>query len=131
MDKNVNFTNTDEYIAMFPTEVQEVLEKLRQTIKNAAPQAEETISYQMPAFKLHGSLVYFAAYKKHIGFYPTTSGISAFKEHLTNYEVSKGTIKFPINEPLPFDLITTIVKFRVEENLRKAVEKVSKKKKVG
>jgi uncharacterized protein YdhG (YjbR/CyaY superfamily) len=119
MDKNVNFTNTDEYIAMFPTEVQEVLEKLRQTIKNAAPQAEETISYQMPAFKLHGSLVYFAAYKKHIGFYPTASGISAFKEHLTNYEVSKGTIKFPINEPLPFDLITTIVKFRVEENLSK------------
>lgn len=121
-------TTIDEYIANFPKEVQETLQELRATIKNAAPEAEEAISYQMPTFKLKGNLVHFAAYKNHIGFYPTPSGIEKFKEELSAYEGAKGSVKFPIDQPLPLDTIAKIVKFRVTENLEKAEAKSKKKK---
>ena len=112
------FATTDEYIAAFPIEVQAVLNELRAVVKEAAPQAEEKISYQMPAFILNGKpLVYFAAFKKHIGFYPIPSGISTFEKELSVYETGKGSVKFPINKPMPLDLISRIVKFRVNENL--------------
>lgn len=113
----------DEYIQMFPDDIQVILESLRQTIRKAAPEAEETISYQMPTFKQNGALVHFAAFKKHIGFYPTPSGIEAFKEELSAYEGSKGTVRFPIDRPIPLDLVTEIVKFRVRENLEKKRKK--------
>jgi len=113
------FETIDEYIATFPRNVQDILEELRQTIQNSAPDAEETISYQIPTFKLNGNLVHFAAFKNHIGFYPTPSAISEFKKELSHYEVSKGSIRFPINEPIPYDLIRKIVKYRVKENLSK------------
>lgn len=117
----------DEYIAAFPPEVQAKLEELRSTIKKAAPQALETISYQMPAFKLHGILVYFAAYKNHIGFYPTGSGIENFRKEVSAYETSKGTVRFPLDQPIPLNLITQMVKFRVVENLEKAELKKTRK----
>jgi uncharacterized protein YdhG (YjbR/CyaY superfamily) len=107
----------DEYIACFPDDVQEILEKIRMTIRKAAPDAEETISYQMPTFALKGNLVHFAAYKNHIGFYPTSTGIEAFKKELSVYEGGKGSVRFPLDKPIPFDLISRIVKFRVKENL--------------
>jgi uncharacterized protein YdhG (YjbR/CyaY superfamily) len=113
------FKSIDEYIGTFPENVQLILEKLRLTIREAAPEAEETINYQMPTFKLNGNLVHFAAYKKHIGFYPSPSGIDAFREELAPYKVSKGTIKFPIDEPLPFDLVGKIVAYRVKEQKEK------------
>ena len=115
--------NIDEYIANFSKEVQEILQELRATIKNAAPEAEEAISYQIPTFKLRGNLVHFAAYKNHIGFYPTPSGIEKFKKELSAYEGAKGSVKFPIDQPLPFETITKIVKFRVTENLEKGKSK--------
>lgn len=118
----------DEYIANFPEEVQTKLEQLRTTIRKAAPDADEKISYQMPCFTFYGILVYFAAYKNHIGFYPTSSGILRFKKELSSYEVSKGTVRFPINKPFPIALISRIVKFRVKENLEKAVMKSIKKR---
>lgn len=116
----------DEYIAIFPKEVQEILGELRATIQEAAPEAKETISYQMPTFRQNGILVHFAAFKNHIGFYPTPSGIENFKEELSAYESAKGSVKFPIDQPLPLDTITKIVKFRVQENLEKAAEKSKK-----
>ena len=119
MTRRKVFKSIDEYISTFPANVQIILEELRRAIRDAAPQAQEAISYQMPAFKLNGNLVWFAAFKNHIGFYPTSSGIEAFKERLAAYETSKGTVKFPINEPIPFDLVKEIVKFRVKENLDK------------
>ena len=106
----------DEYIATFPKKVQVILEGVRQAIKDAAPEAEETISYQMPAFRQNGVLVWFAAFKNHIGFFPKVSAIEAFKEKLSSYRTSKGTIQFPMNEPFPFDLVKEIVRFRVKEN---------------
>ena len=109
------------YIAGFPEETQVILEKLRRTIRKAAPEAQEVISYQMPAFKYQGILVYFAAYKNHIGFYPTSTGIAAFKKELSAYQTSKGTVRFPIDKPLPLDLTSKIVKFRVKENLQRKV----------
>ena len=109
----------DEYIRKFPENIQEIMQKLRKTISKSAPEAKEAISYQIPTFKLNGNLVHFAAYKNHIGFYPSPSGIEAFKNELSKYEVSKGTIKFPLNAPIPFDLIKKIVEFRVRENLSK------------
>ena len=113
----------DEYIESFPAPVRNVLEKLRQTIRKAAPDAEEVISYQMPAFKYHGILVYFAAWKNHIGFYPA-GALKAFDKELSAYEVSKGTIRFPLDKPLPLGLISKIVKFRMKENeLKKKVKK--------
>ena len=118
--------NVDEYILAFPKEVQRLLEELRATIKKAAPGAEEVISYQMPAFKFHGMLVYFAGYKNHIGFYPTPSGIEAFRKELSVYKGAKGSVQFPINSPLPSNLISKIVKYRVRENLERANAKKNK-----
>ena len=114
------FKSIDDYIATFPKNVQSILEEFRQAIREVAPGAEETISYQMPAFKLNGILVWFAAHKNHIGFYPRVSAIEAFKDKLFRYEVSKGTVQFPLNEPIPFDLIKEMVRFRVKENLAKS-----------
>ena len=120
--------NIDEYIAGFPNDVQEILEKIRMTIRKAAPDAEETISYQIPTFTLKGKyLVYFAAYKKHIGLYPAPRGIEKFKNELSVYEGAKGSVKFPLDKPIPFDLISKIVKFRVKENLERAEAKGKKK----
>lgn len=120
--------NIDEYIAAFPDDVQQVLHKIRAVIREAAPDAAETINYGIPTFTLHGNLVHFAAFKKHIGFYPTPSGIEKFKEELSVYESAKGSVQFPLAEPIPFDLIRQIVKFRVKESLEKAEAKRKKKK---
>ncbi len=109
----------EEYIAQFPEEVQAILAQVRTTIKGAAPQVEERISYGMPGYFLKGRLVWFGAHKNHIGFYPTGSGIEAFREELAGYKQSKGAVQFPLDQPLPYDLIAKIVRFRVEENLRK------------
>ncbi|HLN46022.1 MAG TPA: DUF1801 domain-containing protein [Candidatus Sulfotelmatobacter sp.] len=109
----------DKYIAMFPKEVQKILENLRQVIRKNAPEAEETIDYGIPTFKLNGNLVHFAAFKSHIGFYPAPSGIEAFKKELSPYKQSKGTIQFPLDKPIPIDLVKKIVEFRVKENLSK------------
>ena len=128
MEKKVGFVSIDEYIAAFPEEVQKILEELRATIKAVAPDAEEKISYQMPTFALKGNLVHFAAHKNHIGFYPTPTGIQAFKNELSIYEGAKGSVKFPIDKPLPLELISKIVKFRVAENLKNAELKSSKRK---
>jgi uncharacterized protein YdhG (YjbR/CyaY superfamily) len=117
------FNNIDEYIAMFPENIRAILQKLRATIKKAAPGSEEVISYKMPAFKLNGVLVYFAANKEHIGFYPTASPIIAFKKELVNYKTSKGAIQFPVEKPIPLKLVKDIVQFRVKENLNKPKSK--------
>lgn len=113
----------DEYIATFPKTIQDLLEKLREVIKDAAPSAEEAIRYRMPTFRLKHNLVHFAAFKKHIGFYPTSSGVEAFKEELSPYKTSKGAIQFPLDKPLPFDLVRKIVQFRVKEELDKNKKK--------
>ena len=113
-------TTIDEYIASFPKEIQEILESIRKTIRSYAPNVIETISYQMPTFRLNGILVHFAAYKNHIGFYPTPSAIVEFSKKLSNYEYSKGSIKFPLNKAIPLDLIQEIVEFRVKENIEKS-----------
>jgi uncharacterized protein YdhG (YjbR/CyaY superfamily) len=110
----------DEYIAAFPEEIRKKLEGLRAAIKASAPDAEEKISYQMPAFAQKGILVYFAAFKNHIGFFPTASGIRAFKDELSGYDCSKGTVRFPLDKPLPLKLVGRIVKYRVAENMKKA-----------
>lgn len=109
----------DDYILQFPKEIQRKLQELRQVIKESAPEAEERISYKMPTYYLRGNLVHFAAYSRHIGFYPAPSGIEAFKDQLEGYKTSKGAIQFPLDEDLPLGLIRKIVKFRVEENLNK------------
>ena len=113
------FETIDEYIAAFPTDVKRILEELRQAIRDSAPNAEEAISYQIPTFKLNGILVHFAAFKNHVGFYPTPSAINKFKKELAPYEVAKGTVKFPINKSIPFDLIKRIVSYRVKEQSNK------------
>lgn len=115
--------NINEYIESYPEEIQLLLEQLRAAIKKAAPQAEETISYSMPAFKLNGVLVWFAAHSKHIGFYPKASGIAAFKKELSVYKGAKGSVQFPLDKKLPIALIKKIVKFRVKENLEKVKKK--------
>lgn len=107
----------DAYIAIYPRDVQEVLQKVRATIRKAAPEAEEAISYQMPTFKLGGNLVHFAAFKEHIGFYPTPSGITKFAKQLAPYAGGKGSLRFPLDKPMPYDLIAQVVKFRVAEQL--------------
>ena len=112
-----DYRTIDEYVIKFPPNVQNILQKIRQLIKDLAPKAKETISYQIPTFKLNGNLVHFAAYKNHIGFYPTPSAIKEFKKELSIYKLGKGTIQFPINQPIPYDLIKKIVKFRINENL--------------
>ena len=127
---STKFETVDEYLSAFPKNIRDILKELRQTIKQAAPQAEEVISYNIPAFKLNGMLVYYAAYKEHIGFYPTPSGIEAFKKELSRYEGAKGSVQFPLDKPIPFDLISKIVKFRVKKNLEKTKSKEKKKNSV-
>ena len=117
----------DDYIASFPKEIQRELELIRKTIKHAAPDAEEAISYGMPSFKLHGNLVYFAAFKNHIGLYALPKSNEAFKQELSIYKTGKGSIQFPLDKPMPVDLITKIVRFRVQENLEKMKSKLKKK----
>ncbi len=121
--KQTSPKDIDEYIARFPEDIQEILEKLRMTIREAAPEAEERISYQMPTFALKGNLVHFAAHKSHIGFYPTPSGIEEFEKELSPYVGGKGSVKFPLDQPIPYDLISKIVRFRVKENLERAEKK--------
>ena len=116
--------NIDQYIANFPIGTQKLLQQVRETIHKAVPEAKEVISYGMPAFKQNTVLVHFAGYAKHIGFYPTGSGIEAFKDEFANYKWSKGAVQFPLDKPLPLDLITKITKFKAERDL----EKVKKKK---
>jgi uncharacterized protein YdhG (YjbR/CyaY superfamily) len=118
----------DSYISGFPEQTRGMLEQLRATIKLAAPEASEVISYGMPAYKQNGILVYFAAYKNHIGFYPTASGIENFKKDFSAFHLSKGTIRFPLDQPLPLELIARVVKFRVEDRLLKVALKQSIKK---
>ena len=122
------FKDIDEYIASFPKDTQEMLEKLRMTIREAAPDAEETINYGVPTFTLKGNLVHFAAYKRHIGFYPAPTGIEKFKNELSAYERAKGSVQFPLDRPIPYDLISKIVTFRVKENLERAEAKGRNKK---
>jgi len=113
------FKTIDEYIKTFSPDIQSILEKMRQTIRDAAPEAIESISYQMPTFKLNVNLVHFAAFKHHIGFYPTPSGIEQFKKELSPYKQSKGAVQFPLDKPIPFALVKKIVIFRVKENMRR------------
>ena len=115
--------NVDEYIAGFPEEIRNGLEELRATIKTVAPDAEEGISYQMPAYHCHGPLVYFAVHKTHIGFYATPTGNAAFEKELSKYKIGKGSVQFPLDQPIPLPLVTRIVKFRIEENVAKAQKK--------
>jgi uncharacterized protein YdhG (YjbR/CyaY superfamily) len=128
MKAGKKFTTVDEYISSIPTGTKEKIEGLRKAIKQAAPKAEEVISYNMPAFKFHGMVTFYAAYKTHIGFYPTASGISVFKKDLEKYELAKGTVRFPLDKPLPLVLIKKIVKFKMSENLVKAELKSKMKK---
>ena len=115
--------NIDEYIASFPPDIQKRIVQMRKTIVKAAPKAEEVISYSMPAFKLNGMLVWFAAHTAHIGFYPMATGIAAFKKELSVYKSARGSVQFPFDKPIPVGLITKIVKFRVKENMMKAAAK--------
>jgi uncharacterized protein YdhG (YjbR/CyaY superfamily) len=115
-ESKTTFSSIDEYIETFPTLVQEKLQEIRLTIHESAPEATEAISYQMPTFKLNGNLVHFAAYEHHIGFYPIPTGMEAFKEELSHYKTGKGSVQFPLDQPLPLDLIRRIVEFRVKEN---------------
>jgi|SRR3984957_5094132 uncharacterized protein YdhG (YjbR/CyaY superfamily) len=128
MKAGKKFKTIDEYISSLPTGSKEKLEDLRKAIKQAAPKAEEVISYNMPAFKQHGILVFFAAYKTHIGFYPTASPIVIFKKELDKYEFAKGSVRFPLDKPIPLALIKKIVKFKMSENLVKAELKLKLKK---
>lgn len=120
------FASIDGYIATFPAEIQVLLQDMRATIRAAAPDAVEKISYQIPTFVLHGNLVHFAAYKHHIGFYPTPSAIQAFHEELSRYQIAKGSIRFPIGDPLPLALVSQIVAFRAAENRARAAAKRQK-----
>jgi uncharacterized protein YdhG (YjbR/CyaY superfamily) len=120
MIENKSFPkNIDEYIAGFPENIQELLRKIRNTIRDAAPEAVEDIKYQMPTFVQNGNLVHFAAFKNHIGFYPAPSGLNAFKDEIMKYKNSKGAVQFPLDKAIPYNLITEIVKYRVNENLKK------------
>lgn len=123
MKSTTQIDSVDEYIGNHPKNVQTMLQQLRQTIQKAAPKAEEIISYQMPAYKQEGMVVYFAGHKDHIGFYPTPSGIEAFKKELSMYKSAKGSVQFPLDQALPLALIAKMVKFKVRENLEKSVLK--------
>lgn len=125
------FTNIDEYIAGFPDDVQKILKRIRTTIKKAAPKAEETISYGIPTFKLNTYLIYFAGFKKHVSVYPAPRSAPEFKQELTGYGGGKGTVQFPLDNPIPYDLITRIVKFRMKalESDKKTTKKTARKKK--
>jgi len=120
----------DEYIAAFSPEVQAILERVRLTISNAAPGAQETISYQIPTFTLHGALVYFAAFKNHIGFYPPVKGDARLEKAISSYAGEKGNLRFPLDQPIPYSLIERIVKFRVRQNLAKAAARGTKGKRL-
>lgn len=126
-ESKVQFTNIDEYIALFPEEIKEILTNIRNIIKENAPEASEKISYQMPTFFLDGNLIHFAAFKNHIGLYPTPTGIDAFKEELSKYKGAKGSVQFPLDQPIPYDLIKRIVIYRVSENTKNAEAKLKKK----
>lgn len=128
VDKKNPPQNMDDYIAGFPQEVQHKLQKIRETIREAAPDAVEKISYQMPTFALEGNLVHFAAFKNHIGLYPAPRGIEAFQEELSAYQGGKGSVQFPLDQPIPYDLIHRIVVFRVKDNLETAARKAKKKR---
>jgi uncharacterized protein YdhG (YjbR/CyaY superfamily) len=121
--KNTTPKSIDEYIKRYPSDVQAILRKIRATIHTAAPDAKEAISYQIPTFKLEGNLVHFAAFPDHMSFFPTSSGVEKFKRELAAYEITKGTIRFPIEKPIPYGLITKITKFRVKENIDRAKKK--------
>lgn len=123
MEKTIQPKTIDAYIAGFPKEIQQRLEEVRTAIRKAAPEARETISYAIPTFTLNGNLVHFAAFKNHIGFYATPTGHEAFKEELSVYKQGKGSVQFPLEKPLPLNLISRIVKFRVEQNLSKPQRK--------
>jgi uncharacterized protein YdhG (YjbR/CyaY superfamily) len=130
-NKKPRFTTIDEYIALFPEDTQKILQEVRATIKATAPEAKETIKYLMPTFTLKGNLVYFACWKNHIGFYPPISDSAPFKAELARYEGEKGAIRFPLNEPMPLDLITRMVKFRIQEDLAYAEAKSHKSDKAN
>ncbi len=115
----MKFKDIDEYISTFPKEVREVLQKIRKTIHETAPEASEAISYGMPTFKLNGNLIHFAGWESHIGIYPVPSAVEAFKDELTQYKTAKGSIQFPLDQPFPYDLLKRMVEFRVKENLAK------------
>ena len=123
----IKTNDIDKYIDEFPERTKELLKQLRATIRKAAPEAEEVISYRMPAYKLHGMLVFFAGHKNHIGFYPAPTGIEEFKKELLAYKGAKGSVQFPLDKPLPVKLINKIVTFRVKENLEKTTCKSTKK----
>jgi len=125
----VTYESIDHYISIFPPDIQGILETIRKVIREAAPDAVEKISYQMPTFAQLGNVVHFAAFKNHIGFYPAPSGIAEFEQELAEYKAGKGTIQFPLGQPIPYDLITKIVKFRVAENVAKAERKAKQKNK--
>ncbi len=120
---NTEIKTIDQYIATQPTDVATILEKVRTTIRKVAPEAEETIGYGIPTFKLNGNLVHIAGYKNHIGFYPGATGVEAFTSEIKSYKTSKGTIQFQLNEPIPYDLIAKITTFRVQQNLQKKKKK--------
>lgn len=117
----------DEYISESPKDVQPILKKIRATIRKAAPEAQEAIKYQIPTFVLNGNLVHFGAYKTHIGFYPTSKAIVKFKQELSPYAGAKGTVRFPLDQPIPYELIGKIAKSRVQDNLAKAKGRVKQK----
>ncbi|MEO9022157.1 MAG: DUF1801 domain-containing protein [Ginsengibacter sp.] len=117
--QNIKCNSIDEYISFSPKNIQQMLEAIRVTIRKAAPNAEETISYGMPTFKLNGNLVHFAAFKNHIGFYPTPTGIEEFEKELSVYQMGKGSVQFPFDKPMPLDLISKIVKYRIKKNIQK------------
>jgi uncharacterized protein YdhG (YjbR/CyaY superfamily) len=127
MDKS-DYRSIDEYIEAFPAEVQKALREIRSAVRRAAPQAKEKISYKMPAFELYGNLVYFAAFKKHVGFYPTPHGMVAYEKELAGYKQGKGSVQFPLDRPMPLELIEKIVATRVEENIRKREDRAKSKK---
>jgi uncharacterized protein YdhG (YjbR/CyaY superfamily) len=126
METSVKFKTVDEYFSTLPANTKNILAAVRKTVREAAPQAKELISYNMPAIKLHGVLVYYAAHKEHIGFYPTSQPIEVFKDELSAYKCSKGAVQFPTDQPIPFDLISNIVKFRVQIDLENAAKKAKK-----
>lgn len=126
MDKT-QLNDIDQYIAGFSSEIQAILQEIRAIIKKAAPEAQEAISYQMPTFKLNGNLIHFAAFKNHIGVYPAPTGIEQFRKELSAYKGGKGSVQFPFSQPIPYDLISKIVKYRVQENLEKTRTKMKRK----